>query len=387
MSTNEKDILVLNILEEGRWGGPQKRVLNVARRLRNADIRTIVYFSNYDSELFEIKLAENNVAYERVKLRRITKSVLRLIIYALTFMGEVKKIASFIRTESIDLVHVNGSFQIKGVLAANLAQVPVVWHMNDTSVTSLLYWIYKRKLAALPDGYIYAGERVRKYYENQLNIDKSYSIISAPVDTALFDSSKVSSGFSRERFGKRSKFVITMVGNWTPLKGHELFLDMAKIIIETKQYPDCKFLIVGAPLNNQIKYYERVRDNIPDSISEALVFLTDISDVRSVLRETDVYVCCSTFEASPTSVWEALSMGVPVVSTDVGDVVDNIRCAECGFVVDERDSKLMAMHVLELLEDNSIRQEFSRNARKTAVERFSLDAVVDKHVAMYKKII
>ena len=47
-----------------------------------------------------------------------------------------------------------------------------------------------------------------------------------------------------------------------------------------------------------------------------IYFINSRRDVRPLLKRFDIYVCSSDNEASPLSVWEAMSMKKPIVSTD-----------------------------------------------------------------------
>ena len=51
--------------------------------------------------------------------------------------------------------------------------------------------------------------------------------------------------------------------------------------------------------------------------------------IRSLLNQSDIYVCSSNYESSPVSIWEAMSMELPIVSTDVGDLSKYKVCLMC----------------------------------------------------------
>ena len=63
-------------------------------------------------------------------------------------------------------------------------------------------------------------------------------------------------------------------------------------------------------------------------------------DVRPLLQRFDVYVCSSNAESSPISVWEAMAMAKPVVSTNVGDVGRCLGNETSSFVVPVVDHKI-----------------------------------------------
>jgi len=57
---------VANVIEEGRFGGPQATIIAVAEKLRNDNIDTIVVFPKKNSALFYKKLSEKNIQTRRL---------------------------------------------------------------------------------------------------------------------------------------------------------------------------------------------------------------------------------------------------------------------------------------------------------------------------------
>ena len=67
-----KSIYVINIDEEGRFGGPERRIVNVAKELSNIGVRTTVVMPHLDSDIFEKYVTENNVDYKKLNITRLT---------------------------------------------------------------------------------------------------------------------------------------------------------------------------------------------------------------------------------------------------------------------------------------------------------------------------
>ena len=109
------------------------------------------------------------------------------------------------------------------------------------------------------------------------------------------------------------------------------------------------FSIVGQFLDSQKAYFEKLNNLKNDLNLQNVVFYGASHDVRSVLKAADIYVCSSIAEASPMSVWEAMSMGKAVVSTDVGDVSCFIKNDINGFVVPIKNPGLLADRVNTLI--------------------------------------
>ena len=109
-------------------------------------------------------------------------------------------------------------------------------------------------------------------------------------------------------------------------------------------------------------------------------------DVPSVLKATDVYVCSSITEASPISVWEAMSMARPIVATDVGDVAHFIQDGHNGFIVPLKDTAALAEKVGILIENERLRRDFGARVRDVAVEFLDVDICAKRQAEFYKEM-
>lgn len=108
------NLRVGNILEEGRYGGPQGRVVAVARGLKRYGIETVVLFSKHGSEKLSQKLSKNGVTGVPLNITRLSKEKRTLVKHVLRFFPEIYILYSLFKKEQFDLIHVNGSCQIKG---------------------------------------------------------------------------------------------------------------------------------------------------------------------------------------------------------------------------------------------------------------------------------
>ena len=67
----------------------------------------------------------------------------------------------------------------------------------------------------------------------------------------------------------------------------------------------------------------------------------------------DVFVFASYYEGQPTVLLEAMSTGLPIVTTDEGAIRDTIVDGETGYLVPKRDPAAIARRVIELLQDGA----------------------------------
>lgn len=376
---------IANIIEEGRYGGPQARIVAVAERLNRRGIETIVIFPSKDSDLFHRKLTSKGIQYRRLDLRRLTRQKVHLIKYFFFFMQEVFALVRVIKQENVDIVHCNSPRQIKGVIAGRLAGKKVVWVLNDTSSPRVVFWLFLL-LSKCCNGSILTGKRVQNYYLITPRLRAiPHVIIRPPVDTGRFNPGNVINQQHNLLKRNGSNLNIVTIANVNPVKGLEYFIEMVHIL--NRNGKKANFFIVGPQFQSQRKYSMLLKGLINHYGIENIRFTGESYEIRQVLAETDIFVCSSVSESGPMTVWEAMSMRKAIVSTDVGDVARFIKDGENGFVVPIKDSAALAEKVGILIENEQLRKEFGRWAREIAIKHLDVGICARKHADFYKKVL
>jgi glycosyltransferase involved in cell wall biosynthesis len=104
------------------------------------------------------------------------------------------------------------------------------------------------------------------------------------------------------------------------------------------------------------------------------------------LRELDVFVLSSGWEAFPIGLLEAMACGVPQVAADVGGVAEAV-VPETGLVVAPRDPAALADAVIALLRDPARRARMAAASRVRQRERFSVERMVAGTAAVYERVL
>jgi glycosyltransferase involved in cell wall biosynthesis len=175
-----------------------------------------------------------------------------------------------------------------------------------------------------------------------------------------------------ENKARRPKLVAVgrMVGKKNPLALVEAFALVIKAI------PDALLEIVGGG-PELIRVKDRVRQyGLEDSVkfvgmlSHELV-LKKISSAW-VFVQHSVTSLTGDQEGLPVSIMEALSLGVPVVSTIHSGIPEVVEDGVNGYLVQEHDFESMAECITRLLQDSEVRSKFGMEGRRT-MERFNED--------------
>ncbi len=167
-------------------------------------------------------------------------------------------------------------------------------------------------------------------------------------------------------------------------KGVEDFVEAAKIV--RKYVPGWRFVAAGAAdyINPSAVSKEIIARWVDDGVIEWLDHVEDMVD----LFQRSAIVCLPSYrEGFPKSLIEAAASGCAVITTDAIGCREAIYPGVTGDLVPVRNPKILADTIYELIKDGARREAYSSAGIKMAIERFSLDDVVEKTLSIYKEII
>lgn len=375
---------VANVIEEGKLGGPQVRLVRVAAALRDR-AETLIIMPRANSGAFREMCEAHGVPYRALPLTRITREWRAALAYLIFSPWEVLRLARLFRREKVDLVHASGgSWQYKAVIAARLAGIPAIWHLNDTAMPGWVRRLF-RLVAPLASGFIFASHRSQDYYGDLVDVGRCQTVVPSTVDTAEFDPDRVWPGDEALLTRLCDAPVIGTVANINPIKGLEVLIAAFARVHATR--PDARLVIVGPVHANQAKLHRRLCAQAEDlGVAVAVEWAGSRTDVRLLLARFNVYVCASHAESSPVSVWEAMAMARPVVTTDVGDVSRHVEDGKSGYVVPVGDDAALADRIGRLVDEAELRRSMGRAARD-AVAAFSPERIAAETLGFYRTVV
>ena len=101
----------------------------------------------------------------------------------------------------------------------------------------------------------------------------------------------------------------------------------------------------------------------------------------------DVFVHPSWAESFPYVVLEAMSVGRPIVASDVGGLGEAILDGSSGVLVPSRDTEALSRALIAMLDDPDRSEAMGAAARRRAEEQFSLQAMVDRLIRVYDELV
>lgn len=101
----------------------------------------------------------------------------------------------------------------------------------------------------------------------------------------------------------------------------------------------------------------------------------------------DIKVLASNMEGLSQALLEAMALGVPVIATNASGNPDLIRDGENGLLFEEHNPRQLAAKIEALLDSPALCQKLAENGRRTALEEFSIENIIQRHERAYTEII
>ncbi|GAB4536378.1 MAG: glycosyltransferase family 4 protein [Thermodesulfovibrionia bacterium] len=347
-----------------KWGGQQNRVLMECIGLRRRGHEMI------------IACHKGSVLAERAKAEGIKVYEVNMVKQA--HLVTIPRLIKIIKEENVDVVSTHSSVDSwAGGIAARMTGRRLVRFRHN------LYPIGKdpltRFIYGLPHSFIAISNAVKDILVDCGINRERINIIHSCVDFSRFNPDIKD---LKEELGIPTNSM--MIGNtstFTGVKGQEFLLKAFNKIY--REFP-CLMLFAGRiSIESKKRYLSYVNEELRDKI----IFLGHRDDIPRILKTIDIFVYPSFSEGLGTALLEAMAMERPVVVSDIPTFREFIVDGENGLFFRAGDSHDMAEKVLFLIHNKELRERLGRNARRTVLERFTFDEMIDKTEILYRQVL
>lgn len=293
------------------------------------------------------------------------------------------RIRSFVRKKNYDVVHSHTSHAHTLAFAATLGLKikRLVSRRVDFSIFRhgfLHLSVVKYRFMA--DYFIAISQKIKDVLvEDGIAAERIFVIHSA-IDPQRFSSA--SSDHLRSEFNLTGdEQVVINVAHLAGHKGQQHLVRAVPAVVE--KIPNVRFFIIGkGELLDDLK-----RLAVSLGLKRQLVFTGFREDVGAFYNLADLFVMSSVQEGLGTAVLDALAAGIPVVAARAGGIPEIIRDGETGRLVEPADPPALANGIVELLTHTERAQKMAIRGLKIVHQRFSIDAMVEKYLQVYQRIL
>ena len=230
--------------------------------------------------------------------------------------------------------------------------------------------IFSRFLMRFADGYVFQTKQAQAYYCN--NIRKRSVVIHNP----LYDVPQT----ENERGLKRNEIV--SVGRLNKQKNQKLLISAFEDI--HKVFPTFRLIIYGEgpERQNLEKYIKEL------NLDKYILLPGSVNDILDRIRDSYMFVMTSDFEGMPNALMEAMSIGLPCISTDCpcGGPFELIDDKKNGRLIPVGDKDALIKVTKEMIENNINAEEMGEEARKIC-ETHSLNRICNEWRDYFVKVL
>ncbi|GAQ94584.1 glycosyltransferase [Thermodesulfovibrio aggregans] len=348
-----------------KWGGQQKRVLSEITELKKRGYK-IVLACNKDSVIAKKSKNEGIKVYE-------------LDFKKTNYLRTIPKLIKIIKTENIDIISTHSSTDSWAAgIAAKLTGRKFVrfkHNMFPIGKDPLTKFIYH-----IPDKFIAISDPIKDLME-QYGIDSSkITVIPTSVDTERFNPDKVKD--LRNYFSiPKNAIVIGNISGFAKQKAQHILFQAFDLV--SKKY-SCFLLMAGNISERGMQEYLHL---VSKSIQNKIIFTGYREDIPSILKSIDIYVSSAISEGLSIAVLEAMAMEKAVIVSDIpafkSFIIDNYN----GLIFKSENVEDLANKILYLIENENLRKKLRKNARKTILDRFSLEKMIEDTEKVYKSLV
>jgi glycosyltransferase involved in cell wall biosynthesis len=264
-------------------------------------------------------------------------------------------------------------------LAARVARVPWVIRTKHFDVPFPNLWLSRLVYEQLADHLLTTSDQIAARFREFFKWAESrVTCIPTGVDLEVFSPQ----GPKAELFaqnGQPDLPAVGMVGVLRGAKAHDVFLKAARRLGD--EGFDARYVIVGeGPRRREIE--QGIRDL---QLGDRVLMTRHREDVPDILRALNLVVIPSRHEGVPQTGLQALAAGTPVVASRVGGIPQIIRHGETGRLVPPDDPVALADAIRESLTMRAASGAMVERGRALVEREHSLDAMLDKLDAIYRK--
>jgi len=340
-------------------GGDATVVSNLEKQQSNEGNEVFILTTNCDDIIEKENLIKFGVKDTPTNLDKIT---LKRIISLIHLYFKSKKILRKIKP---DIVH-SHSVDMGYVLskACRKLEIPVVHTCHGVTFNDKRFSFVKKIL----DKFLLKHSKFKLIITCDANSVKDFdkekikNTIYIPNGVNLLKA-------KRKSESKKLKFI--SVGRLEEQKGLIYLIESVREIV--KENKDIEILLVGEGAKKD-ELLEKIKEYKLDNYFNFIGSKTN-EEVMKLYTESDIFILSSVWEGLPIALLEAMSFGLPVVTTNVGGISKICSNNKNALIIPAKNTSALKEAMTSLIKDKSLRKKLGENARKTVEKNYNWDKI------------
>lgn len=322
-----------------------------------------------------------NIYFHEVEVNHY--SVFRYPPYDLTLANRMAQVAN---REKLDILHVH--YAIPHAICAYLAKqmiehpIKIITTLHGTDITVLGYDETLKDMIRFgieqSDAVTAVSQQLIDQTKELLHTNKEIHKIYNFVDKRVYYKREAKE--LREQYAPNGEKLIVHISNFRPVKR---VIDVAKVFCEVKKHVDAKLVLIGEgpDLPKVCQYLES------KGLAEHVHYLGKQEDASVIMSQMDLMLLPSEKESFGLVGLEAMSCGIPVISSNAGGLPELIQHGVTGYTYPVGDISGMSDAAISLLLDESKHNAFSLASIKRSNEVFCAQRMISIYLDLYYQVL
>lgn len=282
------------------------------------------------------------------------------------------KLSRYLKKNKIDIIHLYGFWtNIGGRIAAKLARTPIIicgQRTEDNWRKPFHSWLDRLTMRWV-NLYISVFHKGKELLISRDQIPECKIVV-------IHNGIDINWANQFER-NKKNFPIIGMVAAFNQFKAQEALIHAAHKILE--KFPLAEFILVGCGKTE--KKISELINNL--GLNAQFKMPGFVRDIRPILGQLDVFTLTTHSEGLPVSVLEAMSMGIPVVASNVGGIPELIEDGKTGVLIESNNSEKLSSAIIEILENPDKAKQMGAAAKEQVRRNFTIEKMIGQLTAVY----
>ena len=335
-----------------------------------------IHFISYETP-FRLYGFDQHIQFHEVDMQSYP-----LFKYPLYTLALTSKIIEVCEANRLDVLHVH--YAIPHSICAFLSRqmltgqdVKIVTTLHGTDITLVgqekAYSRLVRFGIIESDRVTAVSQHLKDTTIREFSIDREIDYIPNFVDPVKFSPTEKK---PKSLFVSDGEKMVIHVSNFRPVKNIETIIRSFQVIV--KGVKSRLVLIGDGPDVARARELAKELD-----ICDNITFLGRVEHLEDVLPSADLILLPSLQESFGLVLLEAMSCGVPTISSNVGGIPELVDHGKSGYIYDPHDHEAMAKKAIEVLSEPKLQAELGNHGRHLAETVFNIDKVTDQYEKLY----
>ena len=362
------------------YGGSENQTLRLAISLKNHNINSFILAPKIKKNT-PLESLEKNIPVKRFKLNNLPnlggRNIFSFLMWSIKLIYWLKK-----NSNKFDIIHIiHGRLHsVPAIFAAKILKKPVLiklgrggkeyFDINAVNKKKVIGKFFSKYILKNTTGWIANSKMIETDLKDHGIKDKLIHKIYNGID---IDKIRIN------KFHKNKTFLV--IGRLGEEKKCEQII---RVFSQLSENLNVKLIFLGdGPLEEDLlKMTKQLKQ------SHRIFFKGAVKNVGEYLIDSDFYVSASQSEGMSNSLLEAMSLGIPAITSNVSGVNDIVFDNENGFIFEPNDEKFFYEKIIKAINCNEEKYtNMSRLASEHMLKNFSINLIAKKHIELYSSFI